>query len=750
MSTATNSQSVVSSASRPLNLRMRSDVSAQRQSYQGRDYWVIKDPISLKYYRFEEEEYALLNMLDGMLSPEQIKRRFDYEFAPQKITLQELYQFIGMLYRSCLLVSDAVGQGAALKKRGDEKSFQQFKGTISNVLAVRFRGFDPDPLLSTLDRWLWWLFSWPTFVVVSMLWFSAAALLFTHFDLFSQKLPSFHEFFAAKNWIWLALVMAVTKIIHEFGHGLACKRFSGQCHEMGVMLLVMTPCLYCNVSDSWTLPSKWKRALIAAAGMYVELILAAIAVFVWWFSQPGMINQLALNIVFVSSVSTILFNGNPLLRYDGYYILSDLMEIPNLRQKATTILQRQLASWTMGIESRPDPFLPTRRKWFFAIYSVAAATYRWFITFSIFWFLYSLLEPYGAKVIGQMIAMLAIWGLIGMPLVQAYRFFSVPGRFGTVDKGRTVLSVCLICAGLFGVMMIPVPHYVRCPFIVQPQAVENVYVDIPGTLSDVYVSLGDRVHQGQPILTLKSPELDLQICKLEGNIQSSQKEFEISQRAAQTIQTDADLANEVVLAKTELDNAKKDLAVRKRDSDRLTVVSPASGYLIPPTKIPNKNSDSGELNRWHGYPTESRNIGSFLESSTVVGRLVPDPKKMEAILSVDQSEIEFVKSGQEVELFPTALPGDTIEAPVSEISTTKMKSVPKALSSRFGGDLISSQNEEGTDVPQSTTYQVSVPFDSQAALFVDGGTGKAKIRAGSQTIGRRLIRLLQKTFRFDL
>ena len=171
------------------------------------------------------------------------------------------------------------GRGTELKKRGDERSFQQFKGTLSNVLAVRFRGFDPDPVLNFLDRWLWWLFSWPTFFAVALLWFSAAALLFTHFELFSQKLPSFHEFFAAQNWVWLALVMAVTKIIHEFGHGLACKRFGGQCHEMGVMLLVLTPCLYCNVSDSWTLPSKWKRALIAAAGMYVELILAAICGF---------------------------------------------------------------------------------------------------------------------------------------------------------------------------------------------------------------------------------------------------------------------------------------------------------------------------------------------------------------------------------------------------------------------------------------------------------------------------------------
>jgi len=287
--------------------------------------------------------------------------------------------------------------------------------------------------------------------------------------------------------------------------------------------------------------------MIAAAGMYVELILASFAVFVWWFSQPGIINQLALNIIFVSSVSTILFNGNPLLRYDGYYILSDLLEIPNLRQKATTILQRQLASWTMGIESRPDPFLPNRKKWLFATYSVAAATYRWFITFSIFWFLYSLLEPYGVKVIGQFIAMFAIWGLIGMPLIQAYRFFSVPGRFGTVDRSRVVISAIVVSVVLAGIMLIPTPHYVRCPFIVQPRNAENIFVDMPGTLESVYVSLGDRIERGQKIAELSNEDLQLQLTKLEGNKSWAQTRLNTMNRASLVDRT-GEVADEAAVA----------------------------------------------------------------------------------------------------------------------------------------------------------------------------------------------------------
>ena len=140
----------------------------------------------------------------------------------------------------------------------------------------------------------------------------------------------------------------MTKVLHEFGHGLSCKHFGGECHEMGVMILVLTPCLYCNVSDSWMLPNKWHRAAIGAAGMYVEVVLASICTFIWWFTEPGLFNYLCLNVMFICSVSTVMFNANPLLRYDGYYILADILEIPNLRQKATHDPQPQAGAVVPG------------------------------------------------------------------------------------------------------------------------------------------------------------------------------------------------------------------------------------------------------------------------------------------------------------------------------------------------------------------------------------------------------------------
>ena len=251
--------SLLSSSARQLPIRKRPDLVAQRQHYLGRSYWVVKDPVGLTYYRFQEEEFAILQMFDGLTSLDEIKERFEADFPPQKITLEELQQFLGMLHRSGLVVADVPGQGHQLRKRRDERKRQMLLAAVSNILCIRFKGFDPERLLNWLYPRLRWLFS-PLAVTLSCtLLLSALLLVVVEFDVFRSKLPEFQQFFNIHNAFLLALVLGVTKVFHEFGHGLTCKHFGGECHEMGIMVLVLTPCLYCNVSDSWMLPSKWRE-----------------------------------------------------------------------------------------------------------------------------------------------------------------------------------------------------------------------------------------------------------------------------------------------------------------------------------------------------------------------------------------------------------------------------------------------------------------------------------------------------------
>ncbi|MEZ6134116.1 MAG: biotin/lipoyl-binding protein [Pirellulaceae bacterium] len=523
----TMADSLVNSAMRPLRLRRRPDLEAKKHRYHGRVYWVVKEPVGLNYYRFHEEEYAILNMLDGVTSLQQIKDRFQAEFAPQRITLQDLQQFVGMLHRSGLVISQATGQGRQLRRRGDQKKKKELLGKAANIFALRFRGIDPERILNFLNPFTWWIFTLPALILISMFGLSALTLVLVNFQEFRTKLPTFETFFAAHNWIWLGVTMAIVKILHEFGHGLSCKRYGGECHEMGFMFLVFTPCLYCNVSDSWMLPNKWHRVFIGAAGMYVELILASIATYLWWFSEPGMFNFLCLSVMFICSVSTVVFNGNPLLRFDGYYILMDILEIPNLRQKATEILKRWFQQYCLGLELQENPFLPQKRQAWFALYTVASVIYRYVVVFSIMMFLMKVLEPYGLQALGRLIAFAGLAGMVVQPIWSTIKFFRTPGRASKMKRKNVLTSLAIAAAAIAAIVWVPLPYHVDCAVEIQPRDAKQVYAMVPGRLVSWHKKPGDTVQANDTIAQLDSIDLRLRLAEAEGEYDLAYTRWEI-------------------------------------------------------------------------------------------------------------------------------------------------------------------------------------------------------------------------------
>jgi Membrane-fusion protein len=724
---------------------MRPDLAVQRQTWQGREYWLIKDPLTLKYFRFEDEEFSLLEMLDGRASIEEICERFEERFSPQRIRPAELQQLLANFHRSNLVIADAAGQGDQLLARRQEQQRKAILSTLGNFLAIRFKGIDPDWFLTWLNGRCGWIFTIPAAVCSAGLILSAVALLAAEFDVLRSRLPEFQAFFAAQNWLLLALALAVTKVLHEIGHGLACKRFGGECHETGLMLLVGTPCLYCNVTDAWMIPSKWRRAVVGAAGIYVELNLAAIATFVWWFSQPGLVNHLCLNVMFVSSVSTLLFNGNPLLRYDGYYILSDLLEIPNLRQKSAAVVQRTLGQWLLGITPRRDPFLPVRRQWAFALYAVASSVYGWLVSLSIFWFLYRVLQPYGLAVIGQMLGAAMIVSLFVVPGVRLAYFLFQPARADSMNKMRAATGLGIVAAIVVGVLAVPLPYYVTCSVELAPRGATSVYVDVPGQIRAVHVRSGP-VQPGQPIVELVDVDARLVEQRLAGQRDQLATRVEsIRQRA----HTDDQALLELSQVEESLNALEIQLARRRDELARLTVQASVAGVFVPPPSRPSPAGDKTRLVAWSGRPLDVRNVGAHLEASTLLGRIV-QPGKVEAILAVPQGEMDFVREGQPVELLLHQLPGEKWAGQIDRIAAEELKVASDRLSTRGGGKLATRTTAEGYQKPVDVVYQASVPLDDEAGRLLLGGTGVAKIHAGWQPLAVRLWRSACRTFRFQM
>jgi putative peptide zinc metalloprotease protein len=746
---STLADSLVSSSSRKLPIRCRPDLKARQQRYQGRLYWVVKDPVGLQYYRFEEEEYAILQMLDGHSSLDEIAERFEREFPPQTIRTEELQQFIGMLHRSGLVITDAAGQGQQLAKRRGEKTRQQRMATLANILSVRFKGIDPERFFNFVYPYIRWFFSVPAMVCCIMLGLAALSLVLVQFDVFHSRLPDFHYFFRAQNWAWLAITLCVTKILHEFGHGLSCKHFGGECHEIGVMFLVLTPCLYCNVSDSWMLPNRWHRAAIGAAGMYVELVLASICTFIWWFTEPGPINYICLNVMFISSVSTVMFNANPLLRYDGYYILSDILEIPNLRQKASTILNRKLGKWCLGLEEPEDPFLPQRRQWLFATYTVASAIYRWVVTLSILYFLNKVFEPYGLKVLGQAIALGSIYGLIFQPLWNVFKFFKVPGRLGKVKRVRVYGTLVVLFAAIAAVLFIPLPSHVYAPLEVQARNADSVYVVVDGVLENVFVRPGAEVKKGDKLAQLQNIDVDIAITELTGQRNVITAQLDGLRRVSYA---DPRANTQIDPVKKALAGTKEQLAKREDDRKKLVLVAPRDGTVLPPPLVEKRSDDGAQLPTWSGSPFDRENIGARLMVGTKLCQ-VGDPRSLEARLVIDQNDVEFVLPGQTVEI----MLDQTAEYVysncfVERISTEDLKTSPTHLSSLTGGALPTKMDAGGVPRPLSPIFEAVVPLPSEDPhnLLRIGLVGKAKITTAPRTLGSRMWRYLQHTFNFEL
>jgi putative peptide zinc metalloprotease protein len=734
------------STTRPVGLRRRGDLIVNRQVYQGQAWWVVKDPIALAYYRFRPEEYALLDMLDGLTSLDTLKDQFEARFPPRRITVEELSRFVATLHRSGLVIGDRAGQGPQLFERRRQRIWKQWMHWLSNIMSMRFRGIDPDWMLEKLDPWFGWLFSPPAIVAACFFVASAVLLVLVNFDVFRAKLPEFHQFFAAGNWLYLAIALAVTKILHEFGHGLSCKHYGGECHEMGMMLLVFTPCLYCDVSDSWMLPNKWKRAAIGAAGMYVEVIIASIATYLWWNSHAGVFNQLCLDVMFVSSVSTILFNANPLLRYDGYYILSDVLEIPNLRQKANTILGRLASRWCLGIKQQDDPFLPQRNLGLFALYAVASSIYSWIVTASIFLFVWSVFKPYRLEVLGQILAFGAVWGLVIRPLQGMIKFLKVPGRRDEV-KARNVIVTGVVAALLVAaIALIPLPQRVWCAVELRPRGEETVYVTVPGKLETLAVKPGTVVKEGDEIARLSSIDLDLAIAELEGKATQYRARLASLERERFN---DPAAGLEIGTAEESLKSVAEQLEKKLEDRGKLVLTAPRDGVVLPAQSIKPQPDGTGKLPTWSGNPLDPDHLGATFEQGTVVC-MVGDANRFEAAMVVDQSEVEFVSQGQPVDLKLDAFPWRTFTGTVDEIAETHIENGSERLSVKAGGSVPTETDEAGREVPISTSYEALMTVDDADAVFTPGMRGTARIKVGSRTVGGWLLRLLWQTFNFRM
>jgi putative peptide zinc metalloprotease protein len=709
----------------PVAWRRRTDLVVRAREAGG---WVVKDPLALRYFQLGDEEQFVWSLLTGRVTLGDLCRAFAARFAPRQLTPAEAQRFVGQLIQQGLVIGHGLGSAAAVRRR--ESPGWQRIAAATNVLAIRFRGVDPDRWLSRWTPWLEWIFA-PSFVAVGItLILSALGLWLTHATEFAHRWPEELAQWTVTDLWSLAVVLAGVKVLHELGHATACKRYGGEVHELGVMLLVFTPCLYCNVSDAWLLPSRWRRMVISAAGMWVEVVLAAACAWLWWLSEPGWFHGLCLQVVMICGVSTLVFNLNPLLRYDGYFILSDFCDLPNLAQEAGRELRESVWALLTG-----EPRTSQSRRWL-RLYGAASLAYRLLVLAAILWGVHRWLEPQGLAVVAQGITVGTLLALLIGPLMQLANTLRDPDRrreYRGFIGVRSLVALAIVLGGL----LIPWPRHVVAPALIEPADARGLFVTVEGQLVSI-LSPGATVQTGDVVAQLANPELTRRLERIDGELAAAVQHAE-SLRRRQIVDPNAGLALPAAEAnQRDLTQQREQL---QADVDRMTIRAPTTGIVWPmPARPPVIERD--QLSDWTGSPFESQNQSAWLAAGTQLGWIGPEDR-FEATAYVPQRDIGRVTVGGEARLWCDADAALTAGGTVREIAAAQSAGLPPGVAQRL--KLPQVTDAAGTRLV-GRWYQVRIPLATTALPPVTRTTAEVSIATAPASLLGRLRDWLRETF----
>jgi putative peptide zinc metalloprotease protein len=703
--------------------------------------WLVEDPLASRYYELPAEEMFLLRQFDGRASSEEICRRFARAFAPRRIDPRQLADFMRRAYGQGLLTSPGSRQGESLYLRAGHTRATRVKQALLNPLAVRLPGVDPEPLLARLSPLGNFVWSRSFLLLVGAVLTAALyVVVLRAADLRAELQAATTQFSAHTLWS-LAVVTLAVKCVHELAHAVACRRLGGNCREIGVMLLVGMPCLYCDVTSVWMIPERWKRILVGAAGMLTEVIIAGAAVLLWNASGPGRFHDLCLQTAVVCSVATLLFNGNPLLRYDGYFILTDLLGTTNLGERSDAELRRRVAGFFAGHD---DEDLSARPKhaWAWAGYAMASLVYRVVLTFAIWWFLRGALARFGLSAAADVVLAVSLFGMTVGPVKRAGRFTTSGLRDGSLDARRFTARSLAIVALLAAALVWPMPYRVAAPAAVRSEGGRNVFVATGGRLV-VGKVLGESVAAGDVVARLDNLEMDRKLDEAAREVIELRKSAEsLERRRIEDPAAGAALpATQAAVAAAEAS-----LAKLKTEHNRLTIFAPCEGVVLPlPQNLAKLAVGQDD---WQADPGDSplspARRGRYLAAGTPLCTIGPAQRR-EALLVVEQSDAEFVRNGAEVKLQFDAAGSTPWHGRVVESTLLRPEDAPDEI---VAAGLIEMQNAaDGPPRPKPGMQLVRVSIDDAAEQLPIGAVGQARISAASQSLARRGLRFFAETFR---
>jgi putative peptide zinc metalloprotease protein len=487
----------------PLKLALLPTVRVHKQIYRGETWYVLQDSCSEKYYRLRPIAYQFVSELNTQRTIEEIWLSFVDRNPEEAPGQEEVIQLLSQLHHSNLLFYRSDADHELIFKRYQKQRVREHLSKLLAPLYLRIPIWNPNDFLKRFTRLLLPLFGTTAFIIWLLMVIFAGKTVIENMDKLAMDGQGL---LALDNLLWLYASMFILKIFHEMGHAIVCKKYGGNVHTMGVMFIVFTPLPYMDASASWSMRNRWHRAMVGAAGMYVELLFAAVAAIIWANSAPGTINSLAFNIMVVGSVSSILFNGNPLLRFDAYYILSDMVDIPNLYQKAIQQWLYFYDRFLLGTPKAESPALNFSEGVWLTAYGMLSYIYRLLIMFVI---LVYVLDIWIGLAFIMSLIMIFIWLI--MPLYKLFNYLLTSSKLKTNRTRAWVGSTAAILLIFAAMISVPLPYSLKATGVVQSLNHTLLYTENSGRLIEIAVADGERVMAGQLLLRFEDEELEQEL-----------------------------------------------------------------------------------------------------------------------------------------------------------------------------------------------------------------------------------------------
>jgi putative peptide zinc metalloprotease protein len=691
--------------------KLRDDLLIKRQVMGGEVTYLIKVRETQQYLRFREMEWAIISRLNGENTYEDLAAAFNQQFPDTELDAGQVEDFVDSLRKQEVIERSAAERSIViLEKLQAERKKRAESSQAKDVFYLTLGHVNPDRFYKAIHPYIRWIWT-PPFVVATLCYFALAALLIVgnwgavrdgmlHFWNFSEK--------STADIVLLFCILAVVIAIHESAHALTCINFGGEVTELGFMLIFFAPAFYANVSDAYLFDKKWHKYWVTLAGGYSELIICSTAVFTWVLSEPeSFLNHVAYNTMVFAGVSTIIFNYNPLIKLDGYYLLSDILEISNLRENSAAYISYLLRKKIYRLPATPPSNLTPRKRRIYLIYGLLSTLYIIVIVTFFILFVFRLSVgafPEFGLFLGTYLAYLILKKRL-QKLMSFSKFLFLDKRELLKTKASARRWALAVVGGVLLLLLFPFPRSINAPVVLEPGRRLALVAEGGGIVAEVADGGGRQVPAGSVLIRLVHPELSARRMETEAEISR------LGAEAARALSLGAPSAYQAAIqAQRAAERRRLELL---RQEELLAVRAPFEGVVLTSRlqDLVGKHVEKGER------------LCEFGSSETVRARI-----------TVSEFALREISEQAQVKLKLLAFPGGTFSG---RLTRRSLASADAYDSTGRTSDLVRAaylQKNTKAEASSFSHFEVLAEFSNEQARLRPGMSGNAKIIVHSRSL----------------